>query len=1827
MSKYRIGQPVEIISSRYQGEYYEYYPYNLKYREGQTGNIQDVYENVADIPEDLFDEYTSNGDFLPAGTYYNVKSGLSKLHLVPESEIKGVVNLDQKVEERIAKAQENKEFKDQGQRVGGTKKEKMAYKMVLMSDLADIEQNEQLAVELVKKDKVYPKVDVLKLQERGTSSGFAYLMVKLRENFPNKPQKNNPLFRKIYVGFAEYLSTAFDKDVTIENFESTVNSIRNNFFNKVFEFVHPELVETNEDELKEREKQYIIHLKMQELNDSRKQELFDRFISEDDSRKVMLSYAVLNLIMNSDSETAAEYRRLNEIGNNFKKTIDSLKNPFTFNESLLLEKIYGKTVVYFDRRYANASAMTEILGKTFKNFMYQSSDAASANYQKAREYTALSEEESIKLTFEESKGYIERLKRTEENLQFISSNPSREKITEFFDEHAIYCFSGGEFASFKKKGGKDFCWGDVKNSAPMIEAYIERYKGVYKKAIEQHKSSIEIIKEKYRQREEDWSWAFEKKAQSKERSELKANTGKPLQYIKRIGGLKVDDDNVNVEFLTETLGFKSITLGNYVKDNESREHIRHFIGAIVDLCELLNIDVKTLNGIKGLSMWFGAGGGGKAGAYYRSSGTVINLTKTRGDGAVAHEMAHYIDDCLGYIRNPEYTTDKNYGSVIEKGRYYVKNIKNPNVLEAMRAIYYYIHKRQVPVYVFGTQPFVSKLAEQIKQDPESGKVTIKVMMPASDKSYLLEKYGLIKDNIEDTIEAIISYYGNSMRYYENLSANAKSVLGYVIKKFGHKEYEIEFLSKSSQYYANSNAMSSDYWTRDWELFARAFETYIYDKLEKQQRANNYLVSGDYFDHELGVYPSGAEREDLYVLYDNLFYWIKKEYQLKDFVPFTEERTKEFIDLKNTKDEEVNAEVIVDEQPKKLTIEEKLMKLISMIKAANKKMEQGGEVDFYFIDTKEQSGILIEKKEDGGSVDNDLENSEKNRNFTLNICKNEIQHIVSGISQIGSGSLIQAASNYLRESKGTGSSTKESKHFKAEEAERLRHYIEKNDLWVKNFPKEKDFNEGAEQKVYLLDKESVLKCNNVSFYQSWEDYFNSLLLHNLFFPITSYKLIGFKDDNGELRAVVEQEFVEHNEDTDLELVKKFMASNGFQNTRNNDYYHSGLGIILEDLHEFNVLTRDGVLFFIDTVFYISTEPPKKIKDGGELTKLVGENPKVEDTPFTWNEEEFLYSKTDYDKKDVSPIIFETELRRVYLGGRGEVTAKNVYRIVKDKAYSRWLLLSELVDENNNVLLDSGAVGEYDFENLGILLSHRGKGVGRAFVKELIKRNQIRPSIGYSRAGYNTIVSALKDIEGDKYKKGGETFAFFDKVYDVDKAYKLINSGQYIYDIKTIPTYEIKHRMFNKEYSDSLNPDFSGAQGLMIKLPNGNDLLIDGNHRMNKAYFNGLKEMKVYYIDNPKTIKKFTKNIFKKGGELSSEDKNEIYSKWKKLVNMSSSELEKFYNSEEGKEAGLSKGKAKELGIGSGRQSARWILKMKNTNKSDWTPEMWKWANRQISFISRMSGNKGSLYDDNGNKTRKHTSLLIWGHNPEKKEQGGEVLVDEDQVIAERWVKKRESIQELANNIHRLRLNVTNDLKSENEKIFLTSLAVALMDKTSERVGNQVSEKSGHFGITGLRKKHITIEGNKVTLNYVGKSGVEHDTSFSDEKLARCLKQAMDNGKGYFVFTTSDGFRVKADRVNRYLSDFNITAKDIRAYGANKHIIERLESLDIEKNEKKRKTQFLKVLTAVSEKVGHGRATLRKHYMIPELEVEFIQNGKIIDIKNLGYYKQGGEVINK
>ena len=208
---------------------------------------------------------------------------------------------------------------------------------------------------------------------------------------------------------------------------------------------------------------------------------------------------------------------------------------------------------------------------------------------------------------------------------------------------------------------------------------------------------------------------------------------------------------------------------------------------------------------------------------------------------------------------------------------------------------------------------------------------------------------------------------------------------------------------------------------------------------------------------------------------------------------------------------------------------------------------------------------------------------------LNNLKHELQHILQGKSPVSQGELIQAIATYLRESTKTGSMAQTKEPNKSEETKKLVQYINENNLWNCDINFGLFISQGAEQRVFLQNKTQVLKLNDSIYYASWLDYLNNLLLNNYFFPDTAYQLLGFyKSDNDVIYSLVAQNYVESNQPTDLNLVKQFLENNGFKNTKNNDYFNPNLGIILEDLHDENVLTANDILYFIDTVFYIKPD---------------------------------------------------------------------------------------------------------------------------------------------------------------------------------------------------------------------------------------------------------------------------------------------------------------------------------------------------------------------------------------------------------------------------------------------------------------------------------------------------------------------------------------------------------------------------------------------------------------------------------------------------------------
>ena len=97
-----------------------------------------------------------------------------------------------------------------------------------------------------------------------------------------------------------------------------------------------------------------------------------------------------------------------------------------------------------------------------------------------------------------------------------------------------------------------------------------------------------------------------------------------------------------------------------------------------------------------------------------------------------------------------------------------------------------------------------------------------------------------------------------------------------------------------------------------------------------------------------------------------------------------------------------------------------------------------------------------------------------------------------------------------------------------------------------------------------------------------------MIHNLLFEKTAYTFLGFIEKDDRLLAVLKQPFIVSDGLVELDDVKKLLAFNGFVNTKRNDFFNKELGLILEDMHDENIIINSNTLFFIDTVFYTVSE---------------------------------------------------------------------------------------------------------------------------------------------------------------------------------------------------------------------------------------------------------------------------------------------------------------------------------------------------------------------------------------------------------------------------------------------------------------------------------------------------------------------------------------------------------------------------------------------------------------------------------------------------------------
>lgn len=222
----------------------------------------------------------------------------------------------------------------------------------------------------------------------------------------------------------------------------------------------------------------------------------------------------------------------------------------------------------------------------------------------------------------------------------------------------------------------------------------------------------------------------------------------------------------------------------------------------------------------------------------------------------------------------------------------------------------------------------------------------------------------------------------------------------------------------------------------------------------------------------------------------------------------------------------------------------------------------------------------------------------------------------------------------------------------------------------------------------------------------------------------------------------------------------------------------------------------------------------------------------------------------------------------------------------------------------------------------------------------------------------------------------------------------------------------------------------------------------------------------------------------------------------------------------------------------------------------------------------------------------------------------VYSEED--VAERHAKKAQKIEGLKSRERALRDAVRRDVQAGDP----VALAVGLILTTYERPGNNESAATGHYGVTGWECRHLSFSGRRAIIDYIGKSGVHQTKVISDPVLVAALQDRYRQ-------CSRDGSKilgVSASAVNRYLDSFDVSAKDLRTFGANTEMqkelakaraagpnLETLKARDVKKT---LKAEFNSALGIVAGRLGHTTSVLRKQYLVQGIEPAYMENGTVL-----------------
>lgn len=337
----------------------------------------------------------------------------------------------------------------------------------------------------------------------------------------------------------------------------------------------------------------------------------------------------------------------------------------------------------------------------------------------------------------------------------------------------------------------------------------------------------------------------------------KAEPERPhLDNLERRGLPQRLDRDVAADDFREAFGWRGVEFGNWAAQDERQRLLNMAYDSLMDLADILNVPPRalSLNGTMGLA--FGARGGGQFSAHYEPGKLVINMTKLRGAGALAHEWAHALDHYLGeldradayqgkargasgwhsqdrYSGEPQKRMVRREGKWVSEERMRLENLR-PDLARRIDGVMRRLYETPIPT------------AEAIAIERAAA-----------------ERWKAFAAKEQDP--KIKGLYEQNAKIAETRIADLEA------GKQPERTRQSDFAKEAQKL---SGKSANGYWLRPTEMFARALESYVFDRLLAMGARSDYLVHGVEQDRfadgtrfKGNPYPSGEERQAINAAFD------------------------------------------------------------------------------------------------------------------------------------------------------------------------------------------------------------------------------------------------------------------------------------------------------------------------------------------------------------------------------------------------------------------------------------------------------------------------------------------------------------------------------------------------------------------------------------------------------------------------------------------------------------------------------------------------------------------------------------------------------------------------------------------------------------------------------------------------------------------------------------------------------------------------------------------------------------------------------------------------